>query len=83
MVALVANTPIEALQGMVMNWDTVPDKVKEYLELGTEFTIAYTGEDILVYTDRSIHATCSIVEKKDGQVRIVSCWVLNGKNIWK
>lgn len=83
MAIIMEHTEIEEMQARIMNWDTVPEKVKEHLQMGIKFSISHDGNNLMVYTERALHADCTILEEKNGQVKIVDCWILGGKNIWK
>ena len=77
------HTDISKIQGHVLNWDELPEKVKKVILEAKEFSISYDGEDLLVYTKGALSVICSISENQNGKVSIYNCSNMGGKLIWE
>lgn len=75
---------IDYLPAAIMNWNSVPQVVKNHLLQGTDYRPG--RQELLVYDERTIIASCSVEnwndEKQQFQMEISDCWIRDKRNLW-
>ena len=76
---------VERLSEYLLNWEDVPNNVKEFLLSGTDFRA--DGQELMVYDGCQMIASCSYGSryniKDEKQFDISDCWIKGEVNIWR
>lgn len=65
------------LPEIVRNWNEINNQTKEFMLATSDFRI-YSPQELLLYKERKIVASCSIFYHENDTITIENCWTEQG-----